>query len=129
MTRLITLCPAAALVCVVAVAVPVDAQINARPQPQPVTRLAALTQADLHGVVLDERGNPIEGAVVSALGSTSAFAVSDRDGRFTLRNLPAGPYLVRAHLQGYLPARGRIMIGVSQGSSIKLHSLKVRPQK
>ena len=107
MTRLFTLCPAAALVCVVAVAARVDAQINAGPQP--VTRLAALAQAELHGVVLDERGNAVQGAVVSALGSTSVFAVSDRDGRFTFRNLPAGPYLVRAHLQGYLPARGRII--------------------
>ena len=33
----------------------------------------------------------------------------DADGRFTFRNLPAGPYLVRAHLQGYLPARGRLV--------------------
>ena len=39
----------------------------------------------------------------------SAFAVSDRDGRFTFRSLPAGPYLVRAHLQEYLPARGRVV--------------------
>ena len=50
----------------------------------------------------------LSGAVVSALGSTSAFAVSNEDGHFTFRNLPAGPYLVRAHLQNYLPvARSR----------------------
>jgi hypothetical protein len=107
MTHLSTLCPAVALVCVVAVSPPASAQLSARPQP--VTRIAALAQADLHGLVLDDRGQPVAGAVISALGSTSAFAVSGRDGRFSFRNLPSGPYLVRAHLQGYLPARGRII--------------------
>ena len=107
MSRLFTLCPTVALVCVVAVGAPAYAQLSARPQP--VTRIAALAQADLHGVVLDDRGQPVAGAVVSALGSVSAFAVSGRDGRFAFRNLHSGPYLVRAHLQGYLPARGRII--------------------
>jgi hypothetical protein len=107
MTRLFTLCPSVALVCMLAVSPPAAAQIA--PRPQPVTRIAALAQADLFGLVLDDRGQPVAGAVVSALGSTSAFAVSGRDGRFAFRNLPSGPYLVRAHLQGYLPARGRII--------------------
>ena len=107
MTHLSTLCPAVALLCVVAVSPPASAQLSARPQP--VTRIAALAQADLHGVVLDDGGQAVAGAVISALGATSAFAVSGRDGRFSFRNLPSGPYLVRAHLQGYLPARGRII--------------------
>jgi TonB dependent receptor-like, beta-barrel/Carboxypeptidase regulatory-like domain len=75
----------------------------------PVHQVAALSPAELHGVVLDERAQPLGGAVVSALGGASAFAVSDRNGRFTLRDLPAGPYLVRAHLQGYTPAGDRIV--------------------
>jgi hypothetical protein len=127
MTRLFTLCPAVALVCVVAVAAPASAQVIARPQPQPVTRLAALAQADLYGIVLDERGNPVQGAVVSALGSTSVFAVSDRDGRFTFRNLPSGPYLVRAHLQGYLPARGRIIQVSPASRDVSTIALTRRP--
>jgi hypothetical protein len=107
MIRLSTLCPAVALVCVVAISAPAYAQLGARVQP--VTRIAALAQSDLHGIVVDERGRPVAGAVVSALGAASAFAVSGPDGRFIFRNLAAGPYLVRAHLQGYLPARGRII--------------------
>jgi hypothetical protein len=59
--------------------------------------------------VLDDRGAPLSGAVVSALGAATAFAVSDAQGEFTFRNLPAGPYLIRAHLQGYVPARARIV--------------------
>ena len=58
--------------------------------------------------MLDERGQPLQGVVISALGGTTAFAVSDRGGRFALRELPAGPYLVRAHLQG-MCRRGRIV--------------------
>jgi len=72
-------------------------------------QLASVTPAELRGVVVDERAQPLAGAVISALGGASAFAVTDRNGRFTLRDLPAGPYLVRAHLQGYASARDRIV--------------------
>ena len=72
-------------------------------------QLASLAPTELRGVVLDERAQPLPGAVISALGGTSAFALSDRNGRFTLHDLPAGPYLVRAHLQGYASARDRIV--------------------
>ena len=47
--------------------------------------------------------------MVSAVGATSSFVVSESDGRFAFRNLPAGPYLVRAHLQGYFPLRARVI--------------------
>jgi hypothetical protein len=58
---------------------------------------------------VDDHAQPLAGVVISALGGTSAFAVSDRNGHFVLRDLPAGPYLVRAHLQGYAPASARIV--------------------
>jgi hypothetical protein len=106
------LCSLAALLWLGGAAVPADAQIPALmpvAQVRPVTQVAATTPIDLHGAVLDDRGAPLPGAVVSALGSTTAFAVSDRQGQFTFRNLPAGPYLIRAHLQGYIPARARIV--------------------
>ena len=51
------------------------------------------------GKVTDERGKPLDGAVISALGGTTAFAVSDKTGQFTLKQLPPGPYLVRVHLR------------------------------
>ena len=96
-------------VMVCAASVPAFAQRAVRPQIQPVTMLAATAAGELHGVIEDDKGRPLAGAVVSALGSMTAFAVSDREGRFAFRNLPAGPYLVRAHLQGYAPARGRVI--------------------
>ena len=92
------LCPAMSL-----------AQIAPRPASSSVPQLVSLTAAELRGTVVDERSQPLAGVVISALGGTSAFAVSDRGGHFVLRDLPAGPYLVRAHLQGYTPARARIV--------------------
>ncbi len=74
-----------------------------------VIQLAAATSGTIAGSVLDERGQPLGGVVVSALGSSSAFAVTDRVGQFTLRSLTPGPYLLRAHLQGYLPARNAMV--------------------
>ena len=60
------------------------------------------------GTVKDDHGQPIANVVVSALGATTTIAVTDKDGRFEFGPLRAGPYLLRAHLAGYVaPARGR----------------------
>lgn len=112
MTRLHTFGPVAVAACMAAIS-PAFAQTGRAPL-EPIAQLAA-AHADLRGIVLDDRGQPLTGAVISALGSTTAFAVSDREGRFSFRHLAPGPYLVRAHLQGYVPARGRI-IQINSGS-------------
>src|SRR5262245_3070281 len=106
---------AAVGLCLIVPALPASAQV-ARPQPQLVSRTAAVQAAELTGLVRDRTGKPVAGVVVSAIGAESAFAVTDRDGRFTFRTLPAGPYVVRAHLQGYLPARPRLL---QVGSSVR----------
>lgn len=110
-------------VMVCAIASPALAQGPVRMHVQPVSRVAIETKGELHGIVEDEKGKPLIGAVVSALGSVTVFAVSDRDGRFAFRSLPAGPYLVRAHLQGYLPARGRVLQVSGTGRSVHTISL------
>ncbi|MGH9204539.1 MAG: carboxypeptidase-like regulatory domain-containing protein, partial [Vicinamibacterales bacterium] len=79
------------------------------PQPTRVTLIAAATTGVITGQVLDERGQPLYGVVVSAMGGSASFAISDRVGQYTLRALTPGPYLVRAHLDGYLPARNTIV--------------------
>ena len=58
---------------------------------------------------MDERGKPLAGAMVSALGSTSAVAVTDQHGVFVMRSLPAGAYMVRAHLTGFAPSRRQLV--------------------
>ena len=65
----------------------------------------------------DERGAPVAGAMVSALGATTAFALSDRSGRFELRTLSPGPYLVRAHLTGFVASRGQVIEVRASGRS------------
>src|SRR6187397_1857742 len=71
---------------------------------EPVTKIAATDTGLIEGKATDEVGKPLDGAVISALGGTTAFAVSDRTGPYSLKQLPSGPYLVRVHLQGFLAA-------------------------
>jgi hypothetical protein len=61
----------------------------------------------LHGTVVDEAGDPLAQVLVSAMGMTTVFAVTNDEGRFVFRGLPFGAYLVRAHLKGYSPATAR----------------------
>ena len=76
---------------------------------EPVTRIAATDTGLIEGKVTDERGKPLDGAVISALGGTTAFAVSDSAGQYALKQLPPGPYLVRVHLAGFLAARSTMI--------------------
>ena len=95
-----------AVMCVAAMAAPVSAQVRLA---RSVAQIAAVPRAELRGIVLDVQGRPLAGAVASALGSTTAYAVSDADGRFLFETLPYGPYLLRVHLQGYVPAPSRLI--------------------
>jgi hypothetical protein len=74
-----------------------------------ITRIASATTGIIAGHVLDELGQPLPDVVISAVGGSTSFAVSDRAGQFTLLSLPPGPYLVRAHLEGYVAARQTIV--------------------
>jgi hypothetical protein len=74
-----------------------------------ITHIASATTGSISGVVLDDRGQPLDGVIVSALGASSGFAVSDSSGEFTLRQLTPGPYLLRAQLEGFLPARNAMV--------------------
>lgn len=82
---------------------------SAQSQIERVTSLAAASTGHIEGLVVDEAGKPLDGVVISALGNTTAFAVSDKAGQFTLRQLPPGPYLLRAHLQGFLAPRSTMV--------------------
>ncbi len=92
----------------VASAQPVGASDDSQLFPR-ITQIASATTGVIAGQVLDERGQPLPDVVVSAVGGSTSFAVSDRAGQFTLRSLTPGPYLVRAHLDGYVSARHTII--------------------
>jgi hypothetical protein len=74
-----------------------------------ITQIASASTGTIAGEVLDERGRPLSDVVVSAVGGSTSFAVTDTSGQFTLRSLTPGPYLVRAHLDGYVGARQSIV--------------------
>jgi hypothetical protein len=99
----------AVLACLSGLAVGVASAQVPDSRPTPVTHIAAVATGIITGTVLDERGQPLDGVVVSAMGGITSFAVSDRTGQFTLRSLTPGPYLVRAHLDGYIPVRGTML--------------------
>ena len=47
---------------------------------RPVAHIASIAAGSIQGNVQDEQGAPVAGAMVSALGAATAFAVSDRSG-------------------------------------------------
>ena len=92
----------------------------ARPVPDArVGQLAVSLAGNLEGSVTDERGAPLTGAMVSALGSTTAVAVTDQRGWFVMRSLPSGSYMVRAHMTGFAPSR-RQLVEVRATSSTRV---------
>lgn len=114
----------AVLIAVFITAGAARAQAVRQPATPQVARVASLPSGSIAGVVQDERGDGIGGAVVSAVGSTRAFAVTDRSGRFELRTLTPGAYLVRAHVSGFTASRGQIVEvrpSARVSSSIALH--------
>src|SRR3990172_6522762 len=74
-----------------------------------VRRVAVLTSGSIAGIVQDEAGAAVSGALVSALGATSSSTLTDGSGRFELRTLPPGRYLVRAQSAGFVFPRGRLV--------------------
>ena len=91
---------------------------------QPVVRVAAAQPGSIYGVVLDEAGSPIDGVVVSALGGATAFAVTDRAGQYRLTQLPPGPYVVRAHREGFAQVRSTLVNVRSEGRAPSSFTLR-----
>jgi hypothetical protein len=59
-------------------------------------------RGSITGVVSDDHGGPIAGALVSALGTvTVAKATTDAHGYFSIEALPLGDYTVHAHRSGF----------------------------
>ena len=104
--RLTGLITAAAIVGLTAVSVSAQTK-PAKPLFTPVLQgqQARLTLGSIQGIVSDERGGPLAGAMVSALGVTTAMATTDARGRFLIQPLPSGQYILRVHLPGFVSTR------------------------
>lgn len=84
----------------------------------------------IQGMVQDDSGAPVVGAVVSASGAITVFGITDRLGHFALRSLAPGPYLVRAHMSGFADPRGQmvqVLPSTRASSSIALHRVDSIP--
>jgi hypothetical protein len=90
----------------------------------PEGQTARLLRGSITGSVTDEHGAALAGAVVSALGATMAMTVTDERGAFVLGALPAGEYIIQAHLQGLAgSARARVQVGAE---SPVVHAFQLR---
>ena len=74
---------------------------HAQTRVQPEGQTVHLLRGSITGTVTDDRGGPLAGVVVSALGATMAMTVSDGRGYFAIDALPMGEYVVQAHLNGF----------------------------
>ena len=100
MRRLSRLTASAALGGLALLVLSTEAGADGR-RPAPVGRPAASRVGSILGVVQDESGAPVVGALVSVVGVTRAVAVTDRTGRFELLRLSPGGYALRAHSSGF----------------------------
>jgi hypothetical protein len=124
MTRLTGFLAAAAIVGLTVA--PVYAQTSGgRPgafTPILQTQQARLSLGGIQGIVSDERGGPLAGALVSALGATSAMATTDVRGRFVIQPLAAGEYVLRIHLAGFVAGRREgVRVGPAAVEVPKIH--------
>ena len=83
---------------------------RARRRQDPVVRMASVGARRRSTAWCSTKpGSPIDGVVISALGGATAFAVTDRAGQYQLPQLPPGPYVVRAHRDGFAQVRSTLV--------------------
>jgi hypothetical protein len=84
----------------------------------------------IEGRVLDAKQSPVAGAMVSVLGRTTAVATTDRDGRYALKDLPFGPYILSVHLHGYWQSHGRtVQLTTAKVSAPEIQLARVGAEK
>src|SRR4051812_20828715 len=77
----------------------------------------AVTSATLSGRLEDANGAGVSGAVVAAMNTEtniSTSTTSDQAGRFYLRNLPAGTYVLKIEQAGFAPVSEKLTLTVGQ---------------
>jgi hypothetical protein len=100
--------------------------VPARFTPVLQTQQVRLNLGSIQGLVSDDRGGPLAGAIVSALGVTTAMATTDARGRFVIQPLAAGDYVLRVHLSGFVASRREgVRVGPSavEVAKIQMHRL------
>ena len=89
---------------------------------------ARLTLGSIQGTVSDDHGGPLAGAMVSALGATSALAITDAHGKFLLNALPPGDYMLRVHMAGFVSSRrDYVKVGTSPSVIDRIQLTRIDP--
>lgn len=90
---------------------------------------------DVRGAVVDSAGAPVDGAMVVALALPDSvltkFSLTDGSGRFTLRRLPAGEYLLQVTMVGRQTVREPLTVatGDVDAGTITLRVLAVEMEE
>src|SRR5262245_40219545 len=79
--------------------------VRPAPSQTPVIITASASSGWIEGVVTDDHSQPVPGAAVTAQGRDLLIIETDRTGRFALRGIPAGTYLLRVQGRGYAASR------------------------
>jgi len=79
--------------------------VRPAPSQTPVIITASAASGWIEGVVTDDKNLPISGAAVTAQGRDLLIIETDRTGRFALRGIPAGTYLLRVQGRGFAASR------------------------
>ncbi len=78
------------------------------------------TGYQISGIVRDENGQPIAGAVVEVIGPHNTSSQTDNNGAYSLHNLPAGTYTVKVSKSGFYTT-SRIVSVPPQASNIDFY--------
>ncbi len=119
--------PTLVVLALVALPLPLEAQLRQAPAPRarPTPAIDPLTAMIAGRVTTADTGAPVRGAEVRAMsdGGVSRLAATDADGRFEVRDLPAGTYRVAVSRSGFVsvqfgqrrPGEAVTTIDLSQG--------------
>ncbi len=77
------------------------------------------TTGSIRGLVADEFGTPMAGAVVTATGpSGTVTATSGSDGTFRFPRLGPGGYEVATTFEGYQPSKAEVSVALGEASTV-----------
>lgn len=88
-----------------------------------VASVYADVYGNIAGVVRDNSGSPLPGVTITVTGPVlpkGRDTVSDRDGNYTVQNLPPGTYTVTASLAGLGQAQAKTIVGVDKTTALNL---------
>lgn len=80
------------------------------------SQAAAQSTGQVTGVVADGSGAPLSGVSVT-VGTSGLGSLTDQNGRYTVLNVPAGTYDVRANRLGFTAATQSVTVAVGQSAT------------